>query len=100
MALWNESLGASLDSLLVFRTFFVPRSRQDVRKSFSNVKGYYGAHIYVTNDKNIKFTFSYRSTRQPPVPRAGHPSPTPPSRPSRPVPGVPSRPDSAPSVPR
>lgn len=38
------------------------------------------------------------STRQPPVPRAGHPSPTPPSRPSRP--GVPSRPDSAPSVPR
>nr|XP_058951907.1 dynamin-1-like [Pocillopora verrucosa] len=40
------------------------------------------------------------STRQPPVPRAGHPSPTPPSRPSRPVPGVPSRPDSAPSVPR
>ncbi|CAH3034313.1 unnamed protein product [Pocillopora meandrina] len=40
------------------------------------------------------------SSRQPPVPRAGHPSPTPPSRPSRPVPGVPSRPDSAPSVPR
>lgn len=40
------------------------------------------------------------STRQPPVPRAGHPSPTPPSRPCRPVPGVPSRPDSAPSVPR